>query len=132
MSTSVFFFRSFLLYVPYIITLYTQVSGLVTYTSVVQRMVDQQMLSFLFTTMWTVEPRINLCFDSPTHGLCFDSLTRDLFLTCTQGIFLFISDTHVLYIIYQTFRACMNLLYGKKPLTWNVGSLYMAANPHPC
>jgi hypothetical protein len=26
----------------------------------------------------------------------------------------------------------MNMLFGKTPLTWNVGSLYVAANPHPC
>jgi hypothetical protein len=40
----------------------------------------------LFATVLTDEPRINACFDSPTHGL---------FLTCTKGVFLFISDGHI-------------------------------------
>jgi hypothetical protein len=75
----------------------------------------------LFAASLTVEPRINTYFISQTRGL---------FLTCTQGIFFFyIGYTS---IIYQTFRACMDLLYGKKPLTWKVRSLYMALKPHPC
>jgi hypothetical protein len=70
----------------------------------------------------TIEPRINTFLDSPTRGL---------FLTCTQGvIFFYIGYTHVLSI--KTYRACMNLSYEKKLLTWNVGSLYMAANNNSC
>jgi hypothetical protein len=42
----------------------------------------------VFATMWTVEPKINACFNSSTRGL---------FLTCTEGIFFF----HIVYTSYM-------------------------------
>ncbi len=47
----------------------------------------------LFTTILTVEQRINACFDPPTCGL---------FLTCTKGIYPIISDTHITSYDKQT------------------------------
>jgi hypothetical protein len=74
----------------------------------------------MFTTVLTVEPRTNACFGHPTHGL---------FLTCTGGMFFFISDTHTLCARIIKYRTdCM----GEKTLTWNGASSYMVVNPHPC
>ncbi len=50
---------------------------------------------YVFTTILTVEQRINACFDPPTCGL---------FLTCTKGIYLIISDTHVTSYDKQTYN----------------------------
>ncbi len=60
---------------------------------------------YLFATMWTAEPRINPCFDSPTHSL--------------------ILNTHALYI--KNVKGMHEVIIWKKPLTWNIVSLYMAA-----
>jgi hypothetical protein len=43
---------------------------------------------FLFATILSIESRINACFVPPTHGL---------FLTCTEGIFLFILNIYILH-----------------------------------
>jgi hypothetical protein len=40
----------------------------------------------LFVIVLSVEPKVNACFDPPTHGV---------FLTCTEGVFLFILDAHI-------------------------------------
>jgi hypothetical protein len=75
----------------------------------------------LFTTMWSAEPRKNACFDCLTYAL---------FLTCTEGIFFFyVGYTRsIFYNIQGMHEFCME----EKPLTWNVSSLYMAANPYTC
>ncbi len=56
------------------------------------------------------------------------SLSRGLFLACTQKIY------------FTTWTACVNgycmcfleFLTDYNSLTWNGGSLYLVANPHPC
>jgi hypothetical protein len=49
---------------------------------------DRKTKGVLFETVLTVETRINACFYP---------LTRSLFLTCTEGLFIFIPYTHVTF-----------------------------------
>jgi hypothetical protein len=61
--------------------------------------------------------------------------SRGLFITCTEGIFSFLYRIHIHYVSKcSKIHTCELLFIEKKqiPLTWNGGSLYMAANPHPC
>jgi hypothetical protein len=62
----------------------------------------------------------------------YDCLTGCLFFTCTEGIFFLLYRIHTHYILQYSKHAWICIEERIRPLTWNSGSLYMAANSHPC
>jgi hypothetical protein len=75
----------------------------------------------LFTTVQSIEPRINACSESQSQGL---------FLTCRGENVYFYAQYDTQNIIAGV--VSINIEYNDKSSTWNGGSLYKAANLYLC